>query len=58
MAPAAVQGYWAHYSRKPVDKDVSSDSMKQFLVDTCWVWRKEGPLFKKLVKTVKENQQR
>ncbi|MBW1984569.1 MAG: DUF2889 domain-containing protein [Deltaproteobacteria bacterium] len=57
MAPVAIQGYWAHYSRKPVDKDLSSDSMRQFLVDTCWVWRKEGPLFKKLLNTVKENQQ-
>ena len=57
MAPAAIQGYWAHYSRKPVDKDLSSDLMGQFLADTCWVWRKEGPLFKKLLNTVKENQQ-
>lgn len=54
MAPAAIQGYWANYSRKPLDKDLSSDSMKQFLVDTCWVWRKNGPLFKRLFQTSKE----
>lgn len=54
MAPAAIQGYWANYSRKPVDKDLSSDAMRQFLVDTCWVWRKDGPLLKKLFQAARE----
>ena len=48
MAPAAIQGYWAYFSKTPDYKELSSDSMKQFLVDTCWVWRKDGELFQKL----------
>lgn len=45
MAPAAIQGYWSHYSRNLMNEKDSSDSMRKFLVDTCWVWRKEGALF-------------
>jgi len=48
MAPAAIQGFWAHYSRKPVDENVPSGSIRRFLGNTCWVWRKDGPLFPKL----------
>ena len=56
MAPAAIQGYWAHYSRKPGDKVLASNSMKQFLVDTCWVWRKDGPMLEKLLQATGEQQ--
>ncbi|MBF0395144.1 MAG: DUF2889 domain-containing protein [Desulfobacterales bacterium] len=44
MAAAAVQGFWSYYARKPISSDkVSLGIIKQHLVDTCWLWRKEGP---------------
>jgi hypothetical protein len=49
MAPAAVQGYWAHYARNPLPKKLSPDIMNQYLIDTCWVWRKEGKLAKEFL---------
>jgi len=51
MAPAVIQGFGAHQSRKPSNFD--SDHAKvvfQFLVNTCRVWREDGPfveMFKK-----------
>ncbi|RJP80079.1 MAG: DUF2889 domain-containing protein [Desulfobacteraceae bacterium] len=49
MAPAAVQGYWAHFARKPLPKKLSPDIMNQYLIDTCWVWRKDGKLAKEFL---------
>ena len=49
MAPAAVQGYWAHYARNPLPKKLPPDIMNQYLIDTCWVWRKEGELAKEFL---------
>ena len=48
MAPAAVQGFWAHYSQKPIQGDAPHEAMRKFLVDTCYVWRKDGPLMQEL----------
>lgn len=50
MAPAVVQGSWIHITRKPLDNNFSSDLIEQFLVDTCQVWRKDGPLAKRVLK--------
>ncbi len=50
MAPAVVQGSWVHITRKPPEKDFSSGLVQQFLVDTCHVWRKDGPLAKRVLK--------
>ena len=51
MAPAAVQGYAAYQSRKPVIPDPDRAKMiLEFLVNTCLVWRADGPfveIFKK-----------
>jgi len=44
MAPAAVQGFWVHHTAKPVEIKKSAHLMEQYLIDTCWVWRREGPL--------------
>lgn len=49
MAPAAVQGYWAHYARKPLPDEFSTDLMNQYLIDTCWVWRREGKFAQELL---------
>lgn len=48
MAPAAIQGYAAHQSKRPAVFD--SDRAKiilQFLVNTCHVWREGGPFVEK-----------
>lgn len=49
MAPAAVQGFFTARSRKQRD-NVSIENMKNLLVDTCWVWRKDGPAMRRLEK--------
>lgn len=49
MAPAAVQGYWAYKAQKPVTKEFANQgSMSHYLIDTCYVWRKDGPMIKRL----------
>jgi hypothetical protein len=49
MAPAAVQGSWSHYARKPLPDEFSPDLMNQYLIDTCWVWRRDGKFAKELL---------
>ena len=48
MAPAALQGYWVHNDQKPERRRISGDHLEQYLVDTCRVWRREGPLVKQI----------
>ncbi len=53
MAPAAVQGYWAYKAQKPVTKEFANQgSMSHYLIDTCYVWRKDGPMIKRLSESV------
>ena len=49
MAPAAIQGSWVNIADRPVEKAVSSDLMQQYLIDTCQVWRRQGPLAQNLL---------
>lgn len=54
MAPAVFQGFGAHRSQKPSNFD--SDHRKmifEFLVDTCRVWREDGPFVEILKKKIK-----
>jgi Protein of unknown function (DUF2889) len=45
MAPAAIQGYATYQSRKQVVFDPDHAKMiLEFLVNTCLVWREDGPL--------------
>ena len=44
MAPAALQGYWVHNDRKSERRRISGQHLEQYLIDTCRVWRREGPL--------------
>jgi hypothetical protein len=48
MAPAAMQGYWVHNDRKPERRNISGEHLEHYLVDTCRVWRREGPLVQKI----------
>lgn len=51
MAPAAVQGFWTNLAQKPFDGQFSLDSMEKYLINTCYTWREDGPLTKKLQKS-------
>jgi hypothetical protein len=48
MASAAVQGYWTNRAQRPIPKPKPDDPIIQFLLDTCHVWRKDGPLVEKM----------
>jgi hypothetical protein len=48
MAPAALQGYWVNNDRHPERRRISGEHLQQYLIDTCRVWRREGPLVKKV----------
>jgi hypothetical protein len=53
MAPAVIQGFGAHQSLKPSNSDAGHAKLiVQFLINTCRVWREDGPLvaiFKKKI---------
>jgi hypothetical protein len=44
MASAAVQGFWVHMTKERGSGGKTPDLMHRYVVDTCWVWRKDGPL--------------
>ncbi|MBN1532958.1 MAG: DUF2889 domain-containing protein [Spirochaetes bacterium] len=53
MAPALIQGYWTAKSRKPVnladpDEKKTLRLFRDTLVNTCHVWRENGPTLEKL----------
>lgn len=49
MGSAAAQALWAFYgSRKKAEKDHFSDLDESLLVNSCWLWRPNGPYASKL----------
>ena len=48
IAPAVMQGYWIYNGGEPNGDSVSSDTIDNYLVDTCWAWRKDGPLIDRI----------
>ena len=46
MAPAVLQGYWIFESRGKQRNEESTFEIEKYLIDTCWAWRKDGPLVK------------
>jgi len=46
MASAAVQGAWTAVSRRPAEQSGYRERAMEAIVDTCRVWRKDGPKFK------------
>ena len=52
MAPAALQGYWTHNDRNPEKRKLTREQMDHYLVDTCYVWRREGPWLKQLTSRI------
>ena len=51
MASAALQGLWTYRAKDPhqADKDIT-EIANAYLVNTCWVWRRDGPLVDSLSK--------
>jgi hypothetical protein len=54
MASAAVQGFWTNRAGKPLSIQEARKMDPRFLIDTCWVWRADGPLVKELEKALQE----
>jgi hypothetical protein len=51
MAPAAIQGFAAHQSQKPLVVDQDHAKMfAKYLINTCHVWREDGPFVELLKK--------
>jgi len=47
MAPAVIQEFGAHQSQKPASADSGHEKLiVQFLINTCRIWREDGPLVK------------
>lgn len=45
MGSAAVQGMWCHFAgKRPLGQSAKSTGHDDMLLDSCWVWRKGGPL--------------
>ena len=53
MAPAVIQGYWVYRNREKGDNKISPEIVKDYLIDTCLVWRKGGPLAEELKQNIK-----
>ena len=53
MAPAIIQGYWVYRNKEKGNNEISPEIVKDYLIDTCWVWRKDGPLVEELQQNTK-----
>lgn len=55
MASAAVQGAYSLASRRPPSPNRYSSSSYKTVIDTCHIWRSDGPLVKRLNETITAN---
>lgn len=46
MASSAIQGYWSNVVRKPYNPGDYSKQAMDIVLDTCHVWRSDGPTVK------------
>lgn len=56
LGPTAVQGYWAAYGRKPGARSPSNPALAR-VIDSCRVWRKDGPLARSLSAQAQKKQE-
>jgi len=56
MGPAALHGYWTQRSRKrrPVPESVEEFSGLQYLINSCALWREEGPMVQEVRRVIRE----
>lgn len=48
MGPAAVQGYWAAYGLDSSKLSIKDEAVRK-VINTCYLWREDGPLVKRLL---------
>ena len=51
MGESAVQGYWAAYGKEKGDLDLRKQTVQAF-VNTCHLWREDGPILTSLRETL------
>lgn len=56
MGPAALHGYWAQRSRKkrPVPRSMEEISGLSLLINSCRLWREDGPMMQMIRETMEE----
>jgi hypothetical protein len=56
MGPAALHGYWAQRSRKkrPVPSSMDEVPGLSLLVNSCQLWREDGPMMRMIRETLEE----
>ena len=52
MAPALIQGHWVYNSREPGKSIFTPEEVEQYLIDSCWIWRRDSPHLETLLKEV------
>jgi hypothetical protein len=57
MGPSAVQGYWAAYGVESEKIRLSEEAIKK-VINTCYLWREDGPLIRSLRRPQKPGNQR
>lgn len=50
MAPAALQAYWIFGARDKQKSENSDFDIGEYLINTCWAWRKDGPIAENFIK--------
>jgi hypothetical protein len=53
MGPSAIQGYWAAYGVEAEKVTLRLQAVKN-IINTCYLWREDGPLVKDLLKKDKD----
>ena len=60
MAQAALHGYWTHKMRKPrpVPRSLNEIEDLSYLVNSCRLWREDGPIVQEIKGIIEENNRR
>jgi hypothetical protein len=58
MGPAALHGYWTQHSRKrhPLPRSMDELAGLELLVNSCSLWREDGPMIKLIRDTLREKE--
>ena len=56
MGPAVLHGYWTQQTRwrRPIPKSLDEFSGLSYLVNTCQLWKKDGPMIQLLRETLEK----
>jgi hypothetical protein len=55
MGPSAVQGYWAAYGVEREKITLREEAVRN-IINTCYLWREDGPLVRELQKEMKSQE--